>query len=428
MAGNIPTYNLKAVIHETGLTAATLRAWERRYGLLKPQRSAGGHRLYTQADIEMLKWLQERQAEGLSISHAVELWRSQEEAAAQHAPVGTAFQMPEGEDASMMDGLRRHWINACLAFDEPAAELALSQAMAIATPEVVCKDLLQKGLAELGEGWYAGKVSVQQEHFASALTARRLHALLAAAPKPTRPGRVLAACPPGEAHDLALLMLTFILRWRGWDVVYLGANVPLARLDETLKSTSPRLMLSVAQTLPGVSALSELADFLNLQQVPVAYGGGIFGQIPELVERVPGYFLGYDLSAVPQVLERLLKNPPALPVPPPLSPEYITAMAGFQEKEGLIASKVQVALQDGSVNLRHLEEANLNLSRAILSALRLGDIRFLDHSVGWLNGLLENYGLSPELADQYYSAFRQAVQQLPKSGAQSLLNLGICQL
>ena len=63
------------------------------------------------------------------------------------------------------------------------------------------------------------------------------------------------------------------------------------------------------------------------------------------------------------------------------------------------------------VNLRHLEEANLNLSRAILSALRLGDIRFLDHSVGWLNGLLENYGLSPDLADQYYIAFRQAVQQ-----------------
>ncbi|MCU0486483.1 MAG: cobalamin B12-binding domain-containing protein [Anaerolineales bacterium] len=294
--------------------------------------------------------------------------------------------------------------------------------MAIAAPEVVCTDLLQKGLAELGEGWYAGEVSVQQEHFASALAARRLYALLAAAPKPTRPGRMLAACPPGEAHDLALLMLAFILRWRGWDVVYLGANVPLARLDETLKSTSPRLLLSVAQTLPGVAALSELADFVGLQQVPLAYGGGIFSHIPELVERIPGYYLGDDLSAVPQVVERLLRNPPMLPVPAALPPDYLAAMEAFQEKEGLIASSVQAALQDGSINLRHLEEANLNLSRAILSALRLGDIGFLDHSVGWLNGLLENYGLSPSLAERYYSAYRQAVQRHLGSQAQPVLD------
>ncbi len=71
-------YNLKAVIHETGLNAETLRAWERRYGLPKPERTAGGHRLYSQHDIQMLNWLSARQKEGLSISRAVELWRTLE--------------------------------------------------------------------------------------------------------------------------------------------------------------------------------------------------------------------------------------------------------------------------------------------------------------------------------------------------------------
>ena len=74
-----PAYNLKVVIRETGLKADTLRAWERRYGLPNPQRTAGGHRLYSQYDIEMIKWLIERQNEGLRINRAVQLWQSFEE-------------------------------------------------------------------------------------------------------------------------------------------------------------------------------------------------------------------------------------------------------------------------------------------------------------------------------------------------------------
>src|SRR3954462_9572650 len=72
----VPMYNLKAVVQETGLKPDTLRAWERRYGLPDPQRRESGHRLYSQNDINMLKWLSTRQDEGMSISRAVELWRS----------------------------------------------------------------------------------------------------------------------------------------------------------------------------------------------------------------------------------------------------------------------------------------------------------------------------------------------------------------
>ena len=75
MSDTTPIYNLKAVMNEVGLSASTLRAWELRYGLPKPRRTAGGHRLYSKQDIEMLKWLVERQKEGLSISQAVEMWK-----------------------------------------------------------------------------------------------------------------------------------------------------------------------------------------------------------------------------------------------------------------------------------------------------------------------------------------------------------------
>ncbi|MDV7400978.1 MerR family transcriptional regulator, partial [Arthrospira platensis SPKY1] len=73
-SSKLPSFNLKVVIQETGIKPHTLRAWERRYGLPQPERTPGGHRLYSQRDIDIVKWLIHRQEEGLTISRAVELW------------------------------------------------------------------------------------------------------------------------------------------------------------------------------------------------------------------------------------------------------------------------------------------------------------------------------------------------------------------
>lgn len=422
MSSYTPTYNLKAVTHETGLSPATLRAWERRYGLLKPQRSPGGHRLYSAQDIEMLKWLVRRQAEGLSISHAVEMWRGLKE----HSPeqlqeIYTLFP-DNGTGNVMLEAQRSHWIAACLVFDENTAEQALAQAFAIATPEVVCTEILQKGLAEIGGRWYTGSVSVQQEHFASALAMRRINSLFAAAAMPTRPGRILAACPPGEQHDFALLMLAFLLRRRGWDVVYLGANVPLSRLDATIRMISPRLILSVVQTLNSAASLQEMANYAHAHQVALAYGGGIFKRIPTLSERISGCFLGNDLTAAPRVIEDLLSQPPPLPTALSVSPRYIQLLEKFSAKEALIVTSVTEAMQSAQLEPAYQEEAISNFSHLTVSALKLGDITFLDHSVGWLKGLLENYGLSPSLAVQYYKAYHRSVQQHLGNQAEVILN------
>jgi len=421
MNEHAPVYNLKVVVKETGLTPATLRAWERRYGLFKPQRSPGGHRLYSEDEINLLKWLVERQKEGLSISIAIDLWRDQATQSPAQMKIPSSSQMSSQLGEGMLEQLCQNWREACLAFNEPEAELAMAKALAIATPEVVCTQVLQKGLAELGRGWYAGTVSVQQEHFASALVARRLNALFAVAPVPTHPGRLLAACPPGEYHDLALLMLAFILRWRGWDVIYLGADIPLDQLDTTLRATSPNLVLSAAQTLPGAASLVELAEFVNSRSIPLAFGGGIFNQIDGLSERIPGHFLGQNVDTAPQVIEYLLTYRPSLPVSRPVPPAYTAALAGFRDQEALLGNRVRQIMQSSQLAPRHLEVANVNFSRAVIAALVLGEVNLLDYSVEWLNGLLENYGLSPTFAVQYYRAFHQAVRELPRLQAEPVL-------
>lgn len=424
MSDTTPLYNLKAVIHETGLSPETLRAWERRYGLLKPQRSPGGHRLYSQYDIDMLQWLVARQKEGLSISRAVEMWRSLEKAGLDplqqhhhalqvvhaqrrvHAP-----QVALEAGGTTLDDLRQGWVEGCLAFDEQSSERALAQAFAIAAPEIVCTEVLQKGLADIGQRWYQAEISVQQEHFASALAMRRIDSLVAAAPPATRPGRLLAANPPGEEHDFGLLLMTYLLRWRGWEVVYLGANVPLSRLAATLELTSPRLVLSVAQTLNSAASLRDMANALRAHGVPLAYGGGVFNHSPAISRRIPGYYLGATIADVPQVVEQLLSRLPSLPAIPPLPPEYTLALEKFIENEALIVGSVTQAVQSDPIEPAQLEIANTYFTGDIVSALALGDIHFLDHAVGWLKGLLENYGLSAALAGRYFAAYRQAAQQ-----------------
>ena len=424
MKSDIPTYNLKAVMRETGLSAGTLRAWERRYGLLQPLRTTGGHRLYTEQDIKLLKWLVARQDEGLSISHAITMWNNLEKAEQdQIQRPADARPMPAAEvSPATLNGLRRAWIEACLVFDEQAAEQMLAEAFAIASAEDVCIEILQKGLAEIGYGWYSGSISVQQEHFASALALRRLNALLTAASPPTRPGRILAALPPDEMHAFSLLMLSLLLRRRGFDVVYLGTNVPFSRLNETLALIKPRLILSAAQTLISAASLQALAAFASAQGLPLAFGGGIFVQIAGLAGRIPGHYLGSDLRTVTQQIERLLANPAPPPKVKPMPAETAALREKFAAAMTQIDATAARAMQSEGVELHLVETVQTQFSRQILAALTLGNIDYLDVFAGWLESFSQNHDLPPGLTARYYAAYRQGVQEHLGSDAGPILD------
>ncbi|MCB0034862.1 MAG: MerR family transcriptional regulator, partial [Anaerolineales bacterium] len=166
-----PTFNLKAVVTETGLKPDTLRAWERRYGLPDPDRTSGGHRLYSRRDIEMLNWLIARQDEGLSISRAIKLWRRIEAGGQdpltdeRYVSTPQPVESPTAVSRSISAGnnvgeFREAWVQACMDFDERQAESVLSQAFAILPIETVCHESLQKGLQEVGQGWYEGEITV----------------------------------------------------------------------------------------------------------------------------------------------------------------------------------------------------------------------------------------------------------------------------
>jgi DNA-binding transcriptional MerR regulator/methylmalonyl-CoA mutase cobalamin-binding subunit len=414
-----PIYNLKSVVRETGVKPDTLRAWERRYGLPEPARTEGGHRLYSKRDIEIVKWLLARQREGLRIKGAVELWHSLEadgQTPLRPQPTGAVSFAPEIGGQTIAE-LRQAWVAACLAFDERAAEQTLTQAFALYPPEVVCLDLLREGIAQIGQGWYEGKVTVQQEHFSSALAMRRIEALLLAAPPPTRPGRILIACPPEEEHSFGLLLLTYLLRRRGWEVLYLGANVPIARLEEVVRTAKPSLVISMALQLPTAATLLEMARFLQHERVPLAFGGRIFNRLPALNTRIPGHFLGPSLELAAQSVEDLMSAPQSTPAVEPISEAHRQALAHYHERQLLIEADL-MKLRPDFLQQNWPFIANRELARNIAAALTLGDISFLDDSIDWVAGMSRNGHVTAETMDGYLGVYLQAAKiHLDERGA-----------
>lgn len=425
-----PVYNLKAVVQETGLKPDTIRAWERRYGLPEPQRAESGHRLYSHNDIVMLKWLVARQNEGMSISRAVGLWRQLAESNVDpvtiNQPLIVGPAVAADQPAATVDHLgelREAWLNACLNFDEQTAERVVAQAFALFPVEVVCSELLQRGLATIGQAWFEGKVTVQQEHFASALATRRLEAILAATPSPTRPGRIVVGCPPEETHVFAPLMLTLLLRRRGWEVIFLGADVPLANLIATTRAARTQLVILVAQQLLTAATLYEMGRLLLQERVPLAFGGRIFTEIPELRQRIPGHYLGDQLGEATPLVENIMALPRIQAAPQPVPPEYEQTLQRFRAHYTQIEAAVAHQLAGSGLPAKQTEQASQNLGRNIAAALALGSLDHLRPQLEWVEGLLGgHYQLPSDLFAIYMAAYTDAVGQQLDGGDEMIVS------
>ncbi|MCA9899433.1 MAG: MerR family transcriptional regulator [Ardenticatenaceae bacterium] len=423
---HLPTFNMKVVVQETGLKPDTLRAWERRYGMPNPERTAGGHRLYSQHEIDVLNWLVARQGEGMSISHAVELWRQMEkDGGALLLPTNTPtaeLSAPRVE-GDQVDDLRKAWIEACLNFDEYQSQHLLAHAFAVFPLETVCFKILQQGLTEIGEGWYEGKVTVQQEHFASALAQRQLEALLAALPTGTRNGRILVACPPTEMHIFAPLMISLLLRRQGWDVVYLGANVPLDRMEVSVNQIKPLLVVLAAQTLTAAAHLLQMAQALQKMNLPLAFGGIVFNHIPQIIDVIPGYFLGSTLELAPLHIEKLMKNmPPTLQVKE--TPKaYHVAYQHFMMQRLTIEAQLHNLPELAAMPMAMLNNISNEFGNNVEAGLQFGDLDTVHFNLDWVAGLLENHAwLSGVSLREYLLAYYKVARSVLDARAAPLLH------
>ncbi|HXG35197.1 MAG TPA: MerR family transcriptional regulator [Bryobacteraceae bacterium] len=250
-------YKLATVRRLTGFSGELLRAWERRYGLLQPVRGPGGHRLYTEEDLRLLRRVRELLAQGRTIGEIAALGRRQL-LRAPSEPLASA------DDATLaeLERLRGSILEAVRAVDAMRLRQLLDATFARVSPDVAIGGVLEPAARQIGELWAAGQCSVASEHLASEAFVHRLRQLMEAAQAPDGASAAVTACFPDERHQLGLLIVGYELARQGYRVVHLGPALPVEDLDRACEALQPRVVV-LSVTLPSLyqqhrDALAEL--------------------------------------------------------------------------------------------------------------------------------------------------------------------------
>jgi MerR family transcriptional regulator, light-induced transcriptional regulator len=252
------TLRIGELARRAGVSTDLLRAWERRYGLLEPTRTPSGYRLYSAADEARVNAMQGHLARGLSAAEAARLTR-------EATPVTPSDDAPADLAGALWSALD--------SFDDAGAQTAFDRLVAAFSIETVAATAILPYLRVLGERWREGDASVAQEHFASGLLRARLLGLARGWDRGAGP-RALLACPPGEHHDLGLIILGLALRDRGWRVTFLGPDTPIETLAAAADQLAPdAVVLSSLAREPLVAARAKIARMASEHTVLLAGPG-----------------------------------------------------------------------------------------------------------------------------------------------------------
>jgi methanogenic corrinoid protein MtbC1 len=255
-----PTLNIAALHRRTGVSPDTIRKWEQRYGVLQPDRTAGGQRRYSEDDVARVKWLKARIEEGYRIGEAAAL-------------LGSA-----AIAADTSEELRAELVAAAQRSDVTAVSSAVEQALRIEPVERAFADVLAPALIEVGERWATGDLTVAQEHLATGAVRSALQRLLVDMRGNVR-GLAVLACAPGERHEIGLLMLAVLLRADGWQVAYLGADVPVAdAVGLAIRIDADALCFSATLDQTAAALESGLGSAPGLGSIPLLVGGRATGR------------------------------------------------------------------------------------------------------------------------------------------------------
>ncbi len=307
-----PIYNMKAVEQQTGISAATLRAWERRYTLVEPKRTASGYRLYSDRDVALLRWVRGQMDEGLTISRVVAMLGNLRESG---EPIwienGDGVSLVKPDSALPPSGLVQPLFQALVDLDDDRADEIMEQAFSLYTMSTVYVDLVAPTLVEIGEAWHRGEIFVCTEHFASTYLRGRLLAVLQSYPhRPDMPV-IFVGCAPNERHEIGALIFSVMLRQQGFNVVYLGQDVPVEDLTRAAMHEHPAMICLSASTASTALALRDIQPRLVRPDPanPIfGFGGRAFDHDPDLRRVVPGHYLGSDPRDALSIVNNLVRT------------------------------------------------------------------------------------------------------------------------
>jgi DNA-binding transcriptional MerR regulator/methylmalonyl-CoA mutase cobalamin-binding subunit len=279
-------YPIRTVSDLTGVNAITLRAWERRYGLFEPIRKASGHRLYTQAHIDLITRAVGLLDRGMRIGQVKAQLEAENKAPGENSPVGDYWKR-------YLDGM----IAAVIQFNEAGLEEIYGEALSHHPIDETTVRLLEPLLTELGRRWEFGEGSVAEEHFFAFYIRNKLGARFHHRVRATGGPKLLMACLPGDRHETGLLLFALAANSAGYVTILLGADMPLDELPAAARKTGCEAIVLSGLLRPDLDVLTRaLPDLAKKSPVPVFLGGQASLKVHDALKRSKIVSLGPDLK------------------------------------------------------------------------------------------------------------------------------------
>jgi DNA-binding transcriptional MerR regulator/methylmalonyl-CoA mutase cobalamin-binding subunit len=280
-------FPIRTVSELTGVNSITLRAWENRYGLIEPVRKSSGHRLYTQAHIDLINRVVGLLDRGMRIGQ-----------------VSAALRIEDEEPSAPGEEKSDHWkryingmIAAIIRFDEEALERIYGEALSHYPVRVVTEKLLTPLLRELGERWVTGNGSVAEEHFFGFYLRNKLGARFHHRVRNQVGPKLLLACMPEDMHEIGLLLFALDACDRGFQTILLGANMPLDELPAAIRKTDSDAVVLSGMLEPSRAVLeNQLPRLIEEVSVPVFLGGNITAKNFDSLRKAGLHLIGTDIE------------------------------------------------------------------------------------------------------------------------------------
>ncbi len=289
-------FPIRTVASLTGVNAITLRAWEKRYGLIKPTRTPKGHRLYTQENIDTINEIVNLLAKGIPISQASHSLKE--------------HQIPDTINES--DPWRvflNKMLSTIRSFNEDALNSTYNEVLALYPLEIAIQKLIIPLLTELGRRWETKEGSVAEEHYFSVFLRNKLGARFHHGTPNIDGRRLLAACLPGEDHENGLLLFALSAQSRGFRLTILGANMPIEEIAiAAVRSESEAIVLSGSNRINIKALLKPIENLAKSTDIPVFIGGKASSIYFDDIVRIGATPLGDDITQAIKLINNTLEG------------------------------------------------------------------------------------------------------------------------
>ncbi len=304
-------YTIRYVSQRSGLSSHVIRAWEKRYQAVVPQRSPKNRRLYSEDDVKRLQLLKKITDAGHTISQVANLSTDDLSDLAQRE-ASAAPRVPKTDQRSARQSDAHHYYEECLSavlnLDSEKLELAYDRALIELTRPLLIENVIVPLFQEIGNLWRNGSLKIVNEHMASSVTRTFLLNLLRATEVSDSAPRIVIATTAGQWHDIGALIVAMKAAEYGWQAVYFGPNLPAEEIAAGVKQCNARAVaVSITHLLdlhPLIEELRKLRRYVG-ESVAIFIGGQGVGDYTSILDEINVNIIA-DLDQLSEELGSLL--------------------------------------------------------------------------------------------------------------------------